>query len=164
MKSASDLCVAVDSDWAGCRKTRKSTSGGCMMIGNHLLRSWSSTQPIIAMSSAEAEHYALVEGATRSLGLQSMMRELGLKRVIFLQTDSSAAKSFASHRGLGRMRHIEVKDLWLQEAIYRSRLKVIKIRGDENPADIFTKYFSAADTELQCSRMNVELVREGACE
>ena len=70
---------------------------------------------------AEAEYYALVEGATRSLGLQSMMRELGLRKDIFLQTDSSAAKSFASQRGLGRMRRIEVKDLWLQEAICRSR-------------------------------------------
>ena len=131
-----------------------------MIIGKHLLRSWSSTQPSIAMSSAEAEYYALVEGATRSLGLQSMMRELGLRKNIFVQTDSSAAKSFASQRGLGRMRHIEVKDLWLQEAICRSRLKVVKIRGEENPADVFTKYLSAADTELQCARMNVELVKE----
>ena len=131
-----------------------------MMIGRHLLRAWSSTQPSIAMSSAAAEYYALVEGATRSLGLQSMMRELGLRKNIFVQTDSSAAKSFASQRGLGRMRHIEVKDLWLQEAICRSRLRVIKINGEENPVVVFTKYLSAADTELQCARMNVELVRE----
>ena len=62
------------------------------------------------------------------------------------------------------MRHIEVKDLWLQEAISRSRLKVVKIRVDENPADIFTKYLSAADTELQCARMSVELVRESGSE
>ena len=39
-------------------------------------------------------------------------------------------------------------------------LKVIKIEGQENPADVFTKYLSAADTELQCARMNVELVKE----
>ena len=130
------------------------------MVGKHLLRAWSSTQPSIAMSSAEAEYYAPVEGATRSLGLQSMMRELGLRKNIFVQTGSSAAKSFASQRGLGRMRHIEVKDLWLQEAICRSRLKVVKIKGEENPADVFTKYLSAVDTELQCARMNVELVRD----
>ena len=108
------------------------------MIGKHLLRTWSSTQPSIAMSSAEAEYYALVEGATRSLGLRRMMRELGLRRDIYLQTDASAAKSFTSQRGLGRMRHIEVKDLWLQEAICRSRLKVVKIKVAENPAVIFT--------------------------
>ena len=62
------------------------------------------------------------------------------------------------------MRHIEVKDLWLQEAICRSRLKVIKVKGAENPADLFTKFVSAADTELQCSGMNVELVIEGVVE
>ena len=59
------------------------------------------------------------------------------------------------------MRHIEFKDLWLQEAICRSRLKVIKVKGSENPADLFTKFLSAGDTELQCSRMNVELVKVG---
>ena len=58
------------------------------------------------------------------------------------------------------MRHIEAKDLWLQEAICCSRLKVVKIKGEENPADVFTKYLSAADTELQCARMNVELTKE----
>ena len=58
------------------------------------------------------------------------------------------------------MRHIEVKDLWLQEAICRSWLKVVKMKGEENPTDVFTKYLIAADTELQCARMNVELVRE----
>ena len=35
-----------DSDYAGCKDTRKSTSGGCMMIGTHTIRSWSSTQAV----------------------------------------------------------------------------------------------------------------------
>ena len=44
-----------DTDWAGCPKIRKSTSGGCLMLGAHLLKSWSSTQPSISLSSGEAE-------------------------------------------------------------------------------------------------------------
>jgi hypothetical protein len=51
----------TDSDWAGCRKTRKSTSGGAIMLGTHCLRTWSSTQPVHALSVAEAEYYAMIE-------------------------------------------------------------------------------------------------------
>ena len=111
------------------------------------------------MSSAEAEYYALVEGSVRSLGLQSMMQELGLKKQIFLYTDSSAAQSFSSQRGLGRMRHIEVKQLWLQEAVCRDRIRLVKVKGEENPADVFTKFLSSEGTEVQCGRMSVELVK-----
>ena len=55
-----------------------------------------------------------------------------------ISTDSSSAKSFASKRGLGKMRHIEVKDLWLQEAVCRGRIKLFKVIGTKNPADLFT--------------------------
>ena len=54
--------VYSDTDWAGCPRTRKSTSGGCVMVGTHLIKSWSSTQPGIALSSGEAE----VVGVTRA--------------------------------------------------------------------------------------------------
>ena len=47
------LRVYADSDWAGCSRTRKSTSGGCILLGGHLLKAWSSTQRGIALSSAE---------------------------------------------------------------------------------------------------------------
>ena len=44
-----------DSDWAGCRVTGKSTRGGVIMIGSHLIKGWSRTQNHVTMSSAEAE-------------------------------------------------------------------------------------------------------------
>ena len=49
----------TDSDWTGDRTTLKSTSGGVVMSGSHMLKSWSSTQQLIALSSSEAELYAL---------------------------------------------------------------------------------------------------------
>ena len=128
------------------------------MLGTHTLKTWSTTQATMAMSSAEAEYYAMIEGSVRTLGLQSMLRELGLHKDVVVKTDSSAAKGFASQRGLGRMRHLEVKDLWLQEAVCRGRLRLCKIKGEENPADIFTKYLGRADVEVGCSRMSIEIV------
>ena len=51
----SKLSVWTDTDYAGCRETRKSTSGGLVQYGNHMLKFWSSTQKVIALSSGEAE-------------------------------------------------------------------------------------------------------------
>ena len=56
------------------------------------------------------------------------------------------------------MRHLEVKDLWLQEAVCRGRLRLCKIRGEENPADIFTKYLGQREIEAGCARMSIEVV------
>ena len=50
--------VYVDSDWAGCRRSRKSTSGGVLLFGGAAVRGWSSNQSVIALSSGEAEYYA----------------------------------------------------------------------------------------------------------
>ena len=47
----------ADSDWAGDKVTRKSTNGGLIMLGNHMIKSWSSSQPVIALSSGEAERW-----------------------------------------------------------------------------------------------------------
>ena len=53
----------TDSDWAGCRSTCRSTSGGALKLGQHCLKTWSSTQATVALSSAEAELCALTKGA-----------------------------------------------------------------------------------------------------
>ena len=116
-----------------------------------------------ALSVAEAEYYAIIEGATRCLGLQTMLREMGVEvGVLVVNTDSAPAKSYAFKRGLGtsRSRHIEVKDLWLQEAVCRGRVKLLKIDGEKNPADLFTKYLGDVDIEghLKALNVHVELV------
>ena len=67
-----ELTTYVDSDWAGCKATCRSTSGGAVMLGGHTLETWATTQAVVAMSSAEAELYALTKGASASLGMIAM--------------------------------------------------------------------------------------------
>ena len=74
----------VDSDWAGCRKSRKSTSGGILYLGGVAVRAWSSNQNVIALSSGEAEYYAALKGGSSALGFQSMLRDLGIHTSITL--------------------------------------------------------------------------------
>ena len=39
-----------DSNWAGCRRTARSTNGAVMMRGTHYLKSWSSTLKNVTLS------------------------------------------------------------------------------------------------------------------
>ena len=153
-------CVRIsgDSDWAGCKTTRRSTSGGCLMVGGHLIKSYSRTQSIVALSSAEAELYGMVEGVTRAKGLRTLAFELGfrsLRNVIKLGTDRSAAKSFVNRRGLGKMRHLQIRNLWLQEEVEHGRLEVHKIKGEENPANLMTKILSLKEVVARLSWINL---------
>ena len=52
-----------DTDWAGCRRTRRSTTGGYTVAGSHLIKTWRKTQAVVVLSSAEAELYALVRAS-----------------------------------------------------------------------------------------------------
>ena len=115
------------------------------MIGGHAIKTWSATQGAYALSSAEAELYGMVEGITRAKGLRTLAYELGLRSLrnaIRLGTDSSAAKSFVSRRGLGKMRHIDIRELWIQKEVNEGRIVVRKVWGTENPADLMTKVLS----------------------
>ena len=87
--------VFSDSDWAGCLRTRRSTSGGVVVWEGAVLKSWSSTQATIALSSGEAEYYAAVRASAEGLGIQSLMWDLGLEAKVRMWLDASAAKSVA---------------------------------------------------------------------
>ena len=156
--------VYVDSDWAGCRKSRKSTSGGVLMFGGTAVRGWSTTQSVIALSSGEAEYYAALKGASVALGFQSMLADLGIAAKITLYSDSSAARGIIHRAGLGKLRHLETGYLWLQAAVKAKRLQVRKVLGSVNPADLFTKHLAAAEMwkHLETLQISVEEGRTGA--
>ena len=129
-------------------------------MGGHCVKTWSTTQGAVALSSAEAEFYAMVDGVIKGKWMVTIARELGfgeMKSKIVIGTDSSAAKSFVARRGMGRMRHIEVRDLWLKEEVRKGMVAVEKVKGSENPADLMTKFLCKADVEERLKGMNVEV-------
>ena len=145
----------VDSDWAGCRRSRKSTSGGILHFGGVAVRGWSSNQNVIALSSGEAEYYAALKGASSALGFQSMLRDLGMQATITLYTDSSAARGIIHRAGLGKLRHLETGYLWLQSAVKAKKLQVRKVLGTENPADLMTKHLASADMRKYLTKLQM---------
>ena len=130
-------------------------------MGGHCVKAWSSTQGAIALSSAEAEFYAMVDAVLKAKWLTTVAQEMGMQArlaQIVLGTDSAAAKSFVCRRGLGRMRHIEIRDLWLQKEVLNGRVRVVKIPGESNPADLMTKYLSADVVARRLSEMHIRKV------
>ena len=113
------------------------------MIGTHVVKAWSVTQAVVALSSGEAEYYGLVRGGSVALGLRSVLSDLGMDMTVCIKSDASAAIGIASRRGLGKVRHIEVNQLWLQEKVASKVVTVVKVKGTENPADALTKYLNS---------------------
>ena len=75
-----------------------------------------------------------------------MMKDLGIEAVpLEVCSDSSAAIGIASRSGLGKLRHLEVHLLWVQDHVRRKSLVVCKIPGKANPADALTKHLSSDD-------------------
>ena len=72
----SSVTIYSDADWAGCKQTRKSTTGGCIMIGGHATKGWSKTQALVALSSGESELHAALKSAAETLGFMCTLKDL----------------------------------------------------------------------------------------
>ena len=157
--STSKSYVCEDSDWGGRAGSRKSTSGGVWIIGAHCIKTWSVTQGAYALSSAEAEFYVTIEAVIRAKGLRNLAVEVGfvdLENIVHIGTDSNAAKSFVGRQGLGKMKHLEIRDLWLQKEVNEGKVVVHKVLGTENPSDLGTKISNAAEITERLEGMNLE--------
>ena len=99
------------------------------MIGMHCVKTWNSTQGAIALSSAEADFYAMIGAVIEAKGIVNAMIELGfeVQHEVRLHTDSSAAKSLVSRKGLGKMKQLEIRDLWLQREVALGKVVVHKV-------------------------------------
>lgn len=142
---ADHIDVYSDTDWAGCLRTRKSTSGGCVMLGSHLIKAWSSTQASISLSSGEAEFYGVVKAAGVGLGYGSLLHDVGVILPLRVWTDSTATIGICGRQGLGKLRHVDTQCLWIQQRVRDGTLTLLKVRGEDNPADLFTKHLAASD-------------------
>ena len=104
-----------------------------------MIKSWSKTMATISLSTGEAELGATVKGAAEAEGVRSILRDYGLDASIGLESDASAAVGITGRLGLGRVRHLAVSDLWIQQKVRNQELSIAKIAGAHNPADLLTK-------------------------
>ena len=115
------------------------------MLGQHLLKSWSSTQIAVSLSSGEAEFYGVVKASGIGLGFQALLGDLGYVLPIRVWTDSSATMSICARVVLGKLRHIDTNSLWIQAGVRTGAILLHKVQWEVDPVDLFTKHLSGND-------------------
>jgi len=153
----------TDSDWAGCVATARSTSGGIVCLGSHVIKTYSRQQKTIALSSAEAELHAMVANSAEVLGIIGLCRDLGMKLTGEIYADSSAALGISNRAGVGKVRHLRIQALWVQEVRSTGRLSYKKVLGTKNPSDVLTKHVPGDLLNAHLESLGME-VRGGRAE
>ena len=148
--------VFTDSDWGGDTRSRRSTSGGCIMRGGHVVSHWATTQQVVALSSAEAELNGICKAAQEGLAARQLSEELLVPEGLEVKTDASAAFGIVQRKGAGRIKHLQVKQLWVQERFANKELDITKIPRSINWSDLMTHHWFEAPGEKLMSGMNVE--------
>ena len=136
-----DLVGYSDSDYAGCGINRKSTSGGCQLLG-HALVSWQSKkQTSVSRSTAEAEYIAAGSCTAQILWLQNQLLDYGIKSMNTpLILDSTAAisiiKNPVQHT---KTKHIDIRYHFIRDCYEKGMITLQHVPTEDQLADVFTK-------------------------
>ena len=85
----------------------------------------------------------MVKGIAETEGVVSILRDFGSKAKIRLRSDASAAIGIVQRSGLGKVRHLAVGDLWIQQRVRDGGVDIEKMCGNDNPSDLMTKALDA---------------------
>ena len=131
----------VDSDYAGDLDKRRSLTSYVFTLFGCTV-SWKTTlQPVVALSTTEAEYIVATEAIKKALWLLGLIGELGIKQekiTVYCDNQSTIhlTKNQMYHE---RTKHIDIKLHFIRDIISQGRVLVEKIHTDDNPADMFTK-------------------------
>ena len=73
--------------------------------------------------------------------------------VIDLHADSPAAIGIYRRSGIGKVRHVAIAQLWVQEKLRNKELNLFKVLGTENPADLLTKHVPRDSCDYYLEKM-----------
>ena len=129
-----------DADWAANKSHRRSTSCAVHFINNSLAYASSRTQRVVALSSAESELHSMVSGCSDAIFIKRCLQFLVAEDIEHIHwVDNSAARQLVSRQGVGKIRHLSGKILWIQNLVLQSELVVGQIPTEWNCSDIGTK-------------------------
>ncbi|GJV26505.1 hypothetical protein Tco_1379200 [Tanacetum coccineum] len=139
--SGFELTGFSDADYAGCKDTFKSTSGGAQFLGEKLV-SWSSKkQDCTALSTAEAEYVSLSTCCAQVLWMRTQLTDYGFhfnKIPIYCDSKLAIAKSCNPVQH-SRIKHIDVRYHFIKEHVEKGMIELYFVKTDYQLADLFTK-------------------------
>jgi hypothetical protein len=131
-----------DSDYAGDLNDRKSTSGYVFMLGTGVV-SWSSKkQPIVTLSTTEAEYVAAAACACQCIWMRSVLEHLQVKQgegTVILCDNSSSIKLSKNPVMHGRCKHIDVRFHFLRNLVKDGIVELRHCKSEDQIADLMTK-------------------------
>jgi len=135
----------VDSDWAGCVDTRKSTTGYVLMLNGAVVAWKSKRQNVVALSSAEAEFMAASSLVQEVIYIRRLLTNLGFPQDLATEVGEDnrtcIAWSEGSVGGLGsdRAKHIDLRVHFVHDAVKDKIVSLHNVKSEHNVADIMTK-------------------------
>ena len=132
---------------------------GSSLRGGYCLKMWTKKQQVVSLSSAESELYAAVKVASEGVGIQSVAKDLGISCGLNLHLDASATMCLVNRRGLGKEKHVDMQNLWIQEASKAGRFVTKKVGTNVNPADLMTKSLPRPKIEQLMSLIGYEFMK-----
>ena len=138
-KGTHSMEVFTDADWASDREVRWSTSSVIVCVNAVPVLSYSRTQKATALSSAESEVLACSGGASEAMLLKKLWMFLAGKLLVEIRMDSSAGRQWMMRTGVGGLKHIDLRVLWLQRGVKNNSFKAKPVPTKLNIADLNTK-------------------------
>jgi hypothetical protein len=136
------LIAFADSDYARDVDDKKSTSGYVFMLGTWVV-SWSSRkQPVVTLSTTEAEFIAAASCACQGVWLRRILEKLGHVQGMCttIYCDNSSAIKLSRNPVLhGRSKHIDVRFHFLRELTRDGVVELMYCNTQEQVSDIMTK-------------------------
>jgi hypothetical protein len=147
---AFDFVAYTDSDFGGCNLDRKSTTGGCQLLGGRLVSWQCKKQTSVSQSTCEAEYIAAGSCCAQVLWIQQQLRDYGMD---FLDTpiriDNKSAVDVTKNPVYhSRTKHIDIKHHFLRDCTDKKLIHLEKVLTDDNLADLYTKAFGKARFEF----------------
>ena len=131
-----------DSNQARDIGDRKSTSGQIILLNDTTIYQRSNKQHVVVLSSIEAEYIAAFETTREIIWIRMLLDQLGytLNEATTLYIDNDGAKNISnSGQRSGRLKHIDIKHHYINEAIEKREIGIIRCNSEDNVADTFTK-------------------------
>ena len=131
-----------DSDWAGDKDTRRSTSGFNFTLANALVSWRSKLQTSVALSSTEAEYMACCFSTREAVWLRRLLTDLNSEPTspTVLHEDNSGCVSLAGNwRADQRTKHIDVQYHFVREQMEAKTVDIRRIATTQMVADSLTK-------------------------
>ena len=171
-KTGGDVRLEVwsDADWARDISTRRSRTGGLLVINSSPVSWTSRLQVAVALSTAEAEFIALAETVRNAAWVREVLSELGHRQTkpTNVYQDNLGTISWTEEvQGLRNVKHVGIKYHYVREMVVNKAVEVIYTPSEKNCSDSFTKVLIGTTFQIHRGHLGVcKVIRpdsEGAC-